>query len=99
MIKPEHIIEAREMLLENWKEDGAQVIKICANSTPFNGTFNDFLTHCTTCGGNWGGLLLTGIAELYPEVYKAIPEKMGWCGNIAFACLCQVLILLGIDCS
>ena len=24
-------------------------------------TINDFLKHCTTCGGDWGRMLLTGI--------------------------------------
>lgn len=41
-------------------------------------------------------MILTGIKALYPEVWNAIPEKMG---SQAFACLCYVLQLLDVDCS
>ena len=59
-----------------------------------NMSFKDFLNECSCCGGNWGGMLLTGIHELYPEVWDAIPDKMG---VFAFRDICATLILLGVD--
>lgn len=40
-------------------------------------SMDDFLNHCTACGGNWGGMLLSGIKELWPAVWDAIPDHMG----------------------
>ena len=42
---------------------------------------------------NWGGMLLTGVRDLYPEIWEAIPEDMG---VFAFASICNLLILLGV---
>lgn len=55
---------------------------------------NTFLTHCTACGGNWGGMLLTGIKKLWPAVWDAIPEDMG-CH--AFAGILCTLELCGVN--
>ncbi len=54
---------------------------------------DEFKTHCTCCGGDWGGMLLTGIKDLYPEVWDAIPDDMG---NRAFHCILYTMQLLGI---
>ena len=56
-------------------------------------TMGEFLDHCVACGGNWGGMLLSGIKALYPEVYDAIPDQMG--AN-AFGCICTILEMLGV---
>lgn len=82
-----------EFLIANWKENGIAIIMYIdtLKSTPM--TMKTFLTHCTTCGGNWGGMLLTGIKELYPTVWNLIPDNMG---TFAFNCICIVLNLLGI---
>lgn len=56
-------------------------------------TFRDFLSHCTACGGNWGGMLLTGIKRLFPTVWDAIPNEMG---IFAFEGICNVMVLCGI---
>ena len=87
------IKEAQETIVNNWHEAGEEVIAACFYSNPFKDSFEAFLSHCTPCGGNWGGLLLSGIAELYPEVYNAIPDDMGL---NAFNSLVCVLILLGV---
>ena len=81
--------------LKNWwgEEPAEKVIIACFYENPFNGSFDDFLKHCTMCGGNWGGMLLTGIKKLYPKVWEAIPEQMG---VNAFASLVDVLLLLGV---
>ena len=57
-------------------------------------TMDEFLTHCTACGGNWGGMLLTGINKLYPEVYEVIPDDMG---VFAWYCINITLSLLGVN--
>lgn len=95
-IKPEWIEESKAKIIELWEDDGNSVIAACAKVEPFNGTIAEFLDHCTTCGGNWGGMLLTGIHKLYPDVWDAIPDDMGY---NPFAGVLHTLILLGVDCS
>lgn len=34
----------------------------------------EFLKHCTACGGNWTSMLLSGIKEVFPEYWKAMPD-------------------------
>ncbi len=77
-----------------WKEPGENVIREIKNSPKYNGSFNSFLDNCYACGGNWGGMLLTGIKKLYPNVYDAIPDDMG---TFAWKCIVSVLYLLGVD--
>ena len=90
------IIDCQNILVKYWGEKGKDVIVECTKVNPFNADFKHFLTYCTACGGNWGGMILTGINELYPSVYEAIPDNMG---IFAFSCLCSVLVLCGIDTS
>lgn len=88
------IIEAQNYLVENWGESGKKVIEACFRITPFNDSFKNFLDSCSACGGNWGGMFLTGIKRLWPDVYEAIPDDMG---IYAFNCLCYTLTLCGVD--
>lgn len=37
-------------------------------------TYDEFLNYCTACGGNWGGMLLTGIEKLFPDDYEEVYE-------------------------
>lgn len=79
--------------IENVWEDGQKVLDVIDRQTTERMPMNQFLTHCTACGGNWGGMLLSGINELYPEVYEAIPDNMG---PLAWSAICTVLRLLNI---
>lgn len=96
MINYKDIIDAQEMLVKHWGANGEKVIAetIRAKREPM--TFKQFLDNCTACGGNWGGMLLTGIDKLWPNVWGAIPEDMG---IQAWGCLCSVLMLCGVDTS
>lgn len=94
MITYDDIIESQNTLIENWGEDGKRVIAEALHERPFNNSFTRFLSMCDACGGNWGAMLLSGIKDLFPRVYSAIPDHMG---NRAFVCLCSVLILCGVD--
>lgn len=85
--------EALDFIRKWWPNDAEKVISACAAEQSFNGTQDEFLRHCTACGGNWGGMLLTGVRALWPKVYEAIPEHMG---VMAFECLCNTLVLLGV---
>ena len=87
---------AHKVIIENWGYRGNIVLQEISSSVPFNGSFEDFLHHCTACGGNWGGMLLTGIRELWPNIWNAIPDNMGL---RPFECIVSVLILCGVDCS
>ena len=88
--------ESYKFLVENWGEEIAKAIKEEAERNPLNITHKEFFNHCTACGGNWGGLLLSGIKELSPAIWKLIPDNMGKNGVTAFACLCDVLALLNV---
>lgn len=37
-------------------------------------TFDEFLDKCTACGGNWTAMILSGIKNVAPEVYAALPD-------------------------
>lgn len=96
MITCDMILEAQTYIINQWEDDGKKVIEAIYHVNPFNGSMKEFLTHCTACGGNWGGMLLTGIKKLYPDVWKAIPDDMG---IFAFLCIAYTLLLCGVDTS
>jgi len=89
----EDITEAQKSIVEAWGEAGEKVVEACLYTRPFNGEFKEFMSHCTCCGGNWGGMLLTGIKALFPEVWNAIPDDMG---IYAWNALCNTLLLCGV---
>lgn len=82
-----------EFIVATWKEDGIKVLAVIDQQDTVPMTMDDFLTHCTACGGDWGAMLLTGIKALYPAVYDAIPDNMG---HFAWRCICDTLELLQI---
>lgn len=96
MITAKLIVEAVKTLVNYWGADGEKVIVEINRSERSPFTADEFLDHCIACGGNWGGMLLTGIKEIYPNVYDAIPDNMG---EHAWECLISVITLLGVDCS
>lgn len=96
MITAKDIMAAHHDIITIWGEQGEKVIEECAKVTPFNNDVKTFLEHCTTCGGNWGGMFLTGINKLYPNVYDAIPDDMG---IYAWQGICSTLILCGVNTS
>ena len=96
MITYNDIIDAQEMLVKHWGIRGEQVIAEAVRAERKPMTFKQFLDNCTACGGNWGGMFLTGIYKLWPDVWKAIPDEMG---VQAWSCLCSVLMLCGVDTS
>lgn len=96
MITYEMIIDAQTRLVQDWGKQGKRVIETCAKEKPFGNSSTEFLNYCTACGGNWAGMLLSGIKALYENVWNVIPDHMG---KNAFANLCCVLNLLGVDTS
>ena len=96
MITCEMILTAQQSILDDWGDAGKRVIEEAAKVNPFNGNVKEWLKHCTCCGGNWGGMFLSGLQVLYPAVYKAIPDDMGL---FAMADILNILILCGVDTS
>ena len=80
----------REFLSNFW---GDNILTVIDRQQTKPMPMKDFLDHCIACGGNWGGMLLTGIRELYPAVYDAIPDNMG---HFAWRGICTTLKLLGV---
>lgn len=37
-------------------------------------TFNEFMSKCTACGGNWTAMILSGIKAVAPAVYAEMPD-------------------------
>ena len=85
-----------QLLRARWGEAAETVIAECSKVN-FNGNCSEFLSHCAAQGGNWGGMLLTGIKELFPTVYAVLPEKLGRNGLEAFSNLVTVLNLCGVN--
>lgn len=83
-----------DFLREIWGSAGNAVVEAASRVIPFNGNTKEFLDHCTACGGNWGGMLLTGMQKLFPEVYAVIPDDMG---IFAWAGICTTLKLCGVN--
>lgn len=84
-----------EYVVANWGEAGIKIVELISTQYANNPhmELDDFLNHCITCGGNWGGMLLTGIKELFPDVWELIPEDMG---VFAFSVIGDVLNLLNV---
>lgn len=91
--------EAMDFLVEHWGEDGKRVIEAVFNEAEDDlinrsMSFKEFLQFCTACGGNWGGMLLSGLKRIHPTVWEAIPDNMG---DYAWPCICYTLLLCGVD--
>ena len=84
--------KAMETLAADWGEDGKKVVALALHN-PVNISFDEFLENCVACGGNWGGMFLSGIRHYRPEVWDAVPDDMG---VFAFKDILLVLSLLGI---
>ena len=84
-----------EYVVANWGDAGIKIIELISTKYASNPhmEFDEFLDHCIACGGNWGGMLLTGIQELFPDVWELIPEHMG---IFAFSVISDVLMLLNV---
>lgn len=93
MFTYDEIKENMDILVEDWGEDGKRVIEL-AFENPLHISYKMFLDHCVAMGGNWGGMLLSGLKELRPEIWDAIPDDMG---HRAFIAICATIQLLGID--
>ena len=83
----------RECLVALWDADATEVLSAIDSLNPVPMDGKDFLSHCTPCGGDMCGLLLSGIRALYPTVWEAIPDNMG---KHAFYAVGTVLELLNI---
>ena len=95
----DEIKKSHDNIVRYWGEDGKRVIEAIFNMdsdtmSARGMTMREFLQSCTACGGNWGGMLLSGIKRLFPSVWDAIPNNMG---DYAWVCLCDVLTLCGIS--
>jgi len=86
------ILDSFDTIRERWGDAVAEEI-IKAKCKPMS--FNDYLSnHCIACGGDWGKLLLSGVHELYPEVWNAIPDDMG---INCFSTITLLLNCLGVE--
>ena len=85
-------LTAPHFLIAVWKEKGIAIVEYIKTLNVTPQPMDNFLNHCTTCGGDWGDLLLSGLKELYPTIWELIPENMGIFG---FAALCEIINLLG----
>ena len=88
------IVYCMSLLAKEWGKDGEKVVAECFKADTDEMSCDEFLSICSACGGNWGGMLLTGIKRLYPEVWDAIPSDMG---HNAWGCIIATLKLLKID--
>ena len=89
-------LQANE-LIETAEEFTEMIIDYFDDYDPpeFNTTqlFDEFLDHCTAHGGNWEGMLLSGLKKLRPKVWNAIPDKMG---PFSWILICGTIKLCGV---
>ena len=86
--------QCKSCLLEGiTAEWGDNFTEILQRAEPLNMKFNDFLDECIGCGGNWTGMILSGIKSLRPELYEAVPDYMG---KRAWMTLVNTLFYLGV---
>ena len=92
MTSYETIKQSIDAITTAWGDAGESVI---ANAFDEHRkmTFNDFLDNCVLCGGDWGKMLLSGMKQIYPKTYEAIPDEMGF---NAFALISSTLALCGV---
>lgn len=62
---------------------------------------DEFMRECIACGGNWGAMILTGIARVFPESYEEVKEHYNSMdfsdgGVEPFAYLCDWLTQHGV---
>lgn len=88
------IVYCMNLLAKEWGIIGEEVIAECFKADTKEMNCSEFLNYCSACGGNWGGMLLTGIKRLYPDVWNAIPDYMG---HNAWGCIIATLKLLKIE--
>lgn len=80
-----------DIIRERWGEEVAREVLLAQKTyLPLDDYLNKY---CKTCGGNWGGWFLSGVKELWPLVWDAIPENMG---ENCFETIMHLLACLGI---
>lgn len=88
------IVYCMSLLAKEWGKAGEMVVEQCFKTDTKEMSCDEFLNNCSACGGNWGGMLLTGVKRLYPKVWDVIPNEMGY---NAWGCIIATLKLLKID--
>ena len=83
--------EIRAFIQEHW---GDAVLTAIDAEPALQMSFDEFLDHCTAHGGNWGGMLLSGLKKLRPKVWDAIPDDMG---PFSWALICDTIKLCGVS--
>ena len=67
------------LILESvWKNDGLKIATEIYSLNPQGMSSEDFLKYCTVDKNSTLHTLLSGIQKLFPEVWAAIPEDMGY---------------------
>ena len=56
-------------------------------------TIKDFLSHCEARGGDWTGMIGSGIKALWPDDYAALPD------TFSFKQVLDILTKHGVDMS
>ena len=88
------IVYYMSLLAKECGKAGEMFVEQCFEADTKEMSCDEFLNNCSACGGNWGGMLLTGVKRLYPEVWYVIPDDMG---HNAWGCIIATLKLLKID--
>lgn len=90
--------EIRTHLVNAWGDSARKIFDYCRlTRLDFGMNMDEFLKHCTACGGNWGGMLLTGIRDINPVLYDLIPERLGIDGMDSFTNICLLLEYVGVE--
>lgn len=92
------LVSAQETLVKEWAPETTEAVFAAISRmdfTPIAG--KEFLNHCTACGGDWGAMFLSGVKSLWPEVWEALPDRLGRDGAHAWCNITSVTVLCGVD--
>lgn len=89
----EEKIGAIKFIAENWGDAGISVIITAAKEAKHISMDKYLQEYCVACGGDWCGLLLSGMKSLFPKTWEAIPNDMG---VFAFSLICNTLLLCDV---
>lgn len=75
---------------------GRDVLAEIDKGEPLAMTQKEFMSHCAASGGNWTSMLLSGLKELRPAVFQAIPETLEGESLWVFALVMDTIHLCGV---
>jgi hypothetical protein len=94
------ITEIYSDIISLWGEETGNNVIVAIHEAPkYRGdnklSWDEFLDYCTACGGDWVGMICSGLMKIAPAVWEALPQYLGNPFK-AFSTLTNIVYLLGV---